>query len=84
MFHGKTKRPIHASRRKYRGTWGGPSKGNAGFFSCFGLTTGIDFAHYGLKSDMVFKRTTTVYKLIYKLKGQVWKRVCKMACFGLK
>ena len=27
----------------------------AWFLSCFGLKTGIDFDHYGLKSGMVFK-----------------------------
>ena len=34
------------------------------FLSCFGLKTGIDFDHYGLKSDMVFKGTTGAYKRI--------------------
>ena len=32
------------------------------FLSCFGLKTGIDFDHYGLKSGMVFKGTTGAYK----------------------
>ena len=32
------------------------------FFSCFGLKTGIDFDHYGLKSGMVFKGTIGAYK----------------------
>ena len=34
------------------------------FFSRFGLKTGIDFDHYGLKSGMVFKETTGAYKRI--------------------
>ena len=34
------------------------------FLSCFGLKTGIDFDHYGLKSGMVFKGTTGAYKRI--------------------
>ena len=34
------------------------------FSSRFGLKTGIDFGHYGLKSGMVFKGTTGAYKLI--------------------
>ena len=34
------------------------------FLSCFGLKTGIDFDHYGLKSGMVFKGTTRAYKRI--------------------
>ena len=32
--------------------------------SRFGLKTGIDFDHYGLKSGMVFKGTTGAYKRI--------------------
>ena len=34
------------------------------FLSCFGLKTGIDFDHYGLKSGVVFKGTTGAYKCI--------------------
>ena len=34
------------------------------FLSRFGLKTGIDFDHYGLKSGMVFKGTTRAYKRI--------------------
>ena len=34
------------------------------FLGRFGLKTGIDFDHYGLKSGMVFKGTTGAYKLI--------------------
>ena len=34
------------------------------FLSRFGLKTGIDFDHYGLKSGMVFNRTTGTYKRI--------------------
>ena len=34
------------------------------FLSCFGLKTGVDFDHYGLKSGMVFKGTTGAYKCI--------------------
>ena len=34
------------------------------FSSRFGLKTGIDFDHYGLKSGMVFKGTTGAYKRI--------------------
>ena len=33
--------------------------------SHFGLKTGIDFDHYGLKSAMVFKGTTRANKRIY-------------------
>ena len=32
------------------------------FLSRFGLKTGIDFDHYGLKSGMVYKGTTGAYK----------------------
>ena len=34
------------------------------FLSRFGLKTGIDFGHYGLKSGMVFKGTMGAYKRI--------------------
>ena len=34
------------------------------FLSRFGLRTGVDFDHYGLKSGMVFKGTTGAYKRI--------------------
>ena len=34
------------------------------FLSRFGLKTGIDFDHYGLKSGMVYKGTTGAYKHI--------------------
>ena len=34
------------------------------FLSCFGLKTGIDFDHYGLKSGVVFKGTTGANKRI--------------------
>ena len=33
-----------------------------------GLKTGIDFAHIGLESTMVFKGTTRVYKRIVRLR----------------
>ena len=32
-----------------------------GFLCCFGLKTGIHFAHFGLESGMVFEGTTGVY-----------------------
>ena len=32
-----------------------------GFLRCFGLKTGIHFAHFGLESGMVFEGTTGVY-----------------------
>ena len=35
------------------------------FLSRFGLKTGIDFDHYGLKSGMVYKGTKGAYKRIY-------------------
>ena len=36
-----------------------PCRG-VGFLRRFGLKTGIDFAHFGLESDMVFEGTTGV------------------------
>ena len=35
-----------------------------GFLGCFGLKTGIDFAHFSLESGMVFEETTGVYERI--------------------
>ena len=34
------------------------------FLSRFGVKTGIDFDHYGLKSGMVFKGATRAYKRV--------------------
>ena len=31
----------------------------------FGLKTGVDFAHFGLESGMLFEGTTEVYERIY-------------------
>ena len=39
-------------------------KAGVWFLSRFGLKTGIEFIHYGLKLDMVFKETTGAYKRI--------------------
>ena len=41
-----------------------------GFLGRFGLKTGIDFDHYGLKSGMVFKGTTRAYKRICLFNSQ--------------
>ena len=35
-----------------------------GFLRRFGLKTGIDFAHFGLESGMVFEGNTGVYERI--------------------
>ena len=45
-----------------------------GFLRCFGLKTGIHFAHFGLESDMVFKGTTGVNERIYQFKFQMSKK----------
>ena len=37
-----------------------------GFCAVFGQKTGIDFAHFGLESGMVFEGTTGVYERIYR------------------
>ena len=36
-----------------------------GFLRRFGLKTGIDFAHSGLESGMVFEGTTELYERLY-------------------
>jgi len=42
------------------------------FLSRFGLKTGIDFEHFGLKLGMVIRRTfTKAYKLIFLPSNQV-------------
>ena len=43
------------------------------FLRRFGLKTGIDFAHFGLESGMVFDRTTGVYESIYSFNSK-WAR----------
>ena len=35
------------------------------FFDVFGLTTGIDFAHFGLESGLNFEKTMGVYERIH-------------------
>ena len=35
-------------------------------FALFGLKTGIDFAHFGLESGIVFEGTAGVYERIYR------------------
>ena len=41
-----------------------------GFLRRFGLKTGIDFAHFGLESGMVFEGTTGVYERIYRFNSK--------------
>ena len=41
-----------------------------GFFGRFGLKTGLDFAHFGLESGMVFGETTRVYERIYRFNSK--------------
>ena len=36
----------------------------------FGLKTGIDFAHFGLESGMVFEGTTGMYEGIYRFNSK--------------
>ena len=36
----------------------------------FGLKTGIDFAHFGLESSMVFEETTGAYERIYRFNSK--------------
>ena len=40
------------------------------FLRRFGLKTGIDFAHFGLESGMVFEGTTGVYERIYRFNSK--------------
>ena len=45
-----------------------------GFLCRFGLKTGIQFAHFGLESGMVFEGTTGLYERLYRFNS---KRVRK-------
>ena len=62
-----------ACRRPGRGGGGTPSykpyryvpRQRVWFLRRFGLKTGINFAHFGLESGIVFKRTEGVEELFY-------------------
>ena len=41
-----------------------------GFLRRFGLKTGIDFAHFGLESGMVYKGTTIVYQYVRRFNSK--------------
>ena len=41
-----------------------------GFLRRFGLKTGIDFAHIGLESGMVYKGTTVVYQRVRRFNSK--------------
>ena len=41
-----------------------------GFLHCFGLKTGICFAHFGLESGMAFEGTTGVYESFYRFNSK--------------
>ena len=56
-------RPLSALVSLYKLYWYVPPQ-RVWFLSRFGLKTGIDFDHYGLKSGMVYKETTGAYKRI--------------------
>ena len=40
------------------------------FLGLFGLKTGIDFAHFGLESGMVFEGTTGTYEHNYRFNSK--------------
>ena len=50
-----------------------------GFLRPFGLKTGIDFAHFGLESGMVFEETTWVYERIYRFNSKLVRKKEKYA-----
>ena len=53
-----------------------------GFLRRFGLKTNIDFAHFGLESDMIFKGTTGVHERIYFFQFQTSKKEREICEFG--
>ena len=57
----------------YRSYIGHVPPHRVGFLRRFGLKTGIDFAHFGLESGMVFEGTTGVYERIYRFNSK-WVR----------
>ena len=48
-----------------------------GFLCRFGLKKGIHFAHFGLKSDMVFEGTTAYYVFIVSVPDEKEREICK-------
>ena len=44
------------------------------FLRRFDQKTGIDFAHFGLESGVVFKGTTGVYECIYSFNSKMRKK----------
>ena len=47
---------------------------SVGFLSHFGLKTGIDFAHFGPESGVVFEGTTEVYERIYRFNSKLVRK----------
>ena len=45
----------------------------------FGLTTGVDSAHFRVESGMVFKGTTGVYERIYRFNSKLVRQEEKYA-----
>ena len=45
-----------------------------GFWSRFGLKTSIHFAHFGLKSGIVFEGTTGAYERIYRFSSKLGRK----------
>ena len=50
------------------------AKGYVFFFAFFGLKTGIDFAHFGLESSMVFEGVTGVHERNYHFNSKSVRR----------
>ena len=43
---------------------------SVGFLRRFGMKMGIDFAHYGLESDVVYEGTTIVYQCVRRFSSK--------------
>ena len=54
-----------------------------GFLRRFGLKTGIYFAHFGLKSGMVFEGTTGPYERIFSFQFQMSKEEREICGFEM-
>ena len=78
LFSVRKKKIITNGQDFYPGVGGAPlyklyrclPPHRVGFLRRFGLKTGINFAHFGLESGMVFEVTTRVYERIYRFNSK--------------
>ena len=55
------------------------------FLWCFGLKTGVDFAHFGLEKGMVFEKTTGVTNvLVFSIPNELERKSYMQILNGFK